>query len=189
MRARMRIVLPLVQVVIAFALTMPSYLKPDLLEYPSKKKLGLQWGFALNAPATVSRYFLQRLALQFCPDKYMTGTWTGCYPLPFVFETFVYFAFVWFLWRIVLLEISGRGQSLLTTRTRIRKLADALAIVFGALVAFFGIVISNQMGPGWHAALVGITYLLWAVTIIVFYGHDLWYASIGARRVLKAGEL
>jgi|SRR5271165_2514146 len=173
MRAKMRVALPLVQVAIAIALAMPDYLRPESLEHPSKRNLSLQWGFALNAPATVSRYYLQRFALQFCPERYMTSDFTGCYPLDFIFETFVYFVLVWFLWRVVLREVGGRGQSVLTARTRMRSAVDAFAILFGALVAVFGTVISNQIGSR-SAALVWITYLIWAITIIVFYGHDLW---------------
>jgi hypothetical protein len=172
MPVRMRMALPLAQVALAIALTLPTYLRPESVEHPANREFGVNWGFALNAPAMLCRYLVQRLALQFCPEKYMSGSWAGCEPLPVVFETVVYFAFVWFLWRVVLLELSGRGESILTPRTKMRVAADVFAVLFGVFMAFFGTAISRQLDQG--AIIVWITYLIWAVMIVLFYGHDLW---------------
>jgi len=185
MRHKLRVAIPLVQVAIAIALTTPSYLRSPSIDHPAKRNLGLQWGVALNAPAEVSRYFLQRLAMQFCPERYR-GNFTECPPLNVIFETVVYFALVWVLWCGVLLELSGGGQSVLSPRTRMRTAADLFAILFGGLVAFFGVVISDQLGPR-YAAPVGITYLIWAIAIIVFYSHDLW-VHLRAHKVAARGS-
>jgi predicted membrane protein len=111
--------------------------------------------------------------MQFCPERYMTGSSTGCYPVGFVVETVVYFGLVALLWYAVALEAAGKGRSILTPKTGMRAAADCLAIVFGASVLVFGVLYSSRFGSRIDSFLVGITYLVWAVAIIVFYGHDL----------------
>jgi hypothetical protein len=175
MRIRMRIALPLVQVAIAVPLTLSNYyFGSEPQGHEAHRKLDVQLGFALNAPAMVSRNFLEAIAVQFCPEKYRTSPSTGCYPLPFAVETVVYFGLVGLLWYAVMLEAAGNGQSVLTTKTGMRPAADALAILFGAAVGVFGALISQQIGPRVDSFLVGIIYIIWAIAIMVFYGRDLW---------------
>jgi hypothetical protein len=173
MRKMTRFLLPLVQVALAVVLTIPEYFRPESSEHPLKEKLNLQLGFALNAPAATLRYFLERFAMLFCPERYMTGTFTGCFPLQFVFETIVYFGLVALLWHFVILE-SGRQESVITSKTRMRKVVDALGILFGALVGAFGVMISHQIGSPINSFVVGIMYVIWSLTIMVFYGRDFW---------------
>jgi hypothetical protein len=173
MRLSLRFTLPSVQTVIAIALTMTIFSRPESETYVYMDNFGLQLGFALNAPATALRYCLERLAMQFCPATYEGNSWTGCYPLAPIFETVVYFGLVWLLWYVVALEAAGGGQSVLTPRTGRRRLTDSLLVLFGALVGVFGIL-SNRIGEPIRSTLVGVTYLLWAIAIIIFYSRDLW---------------
>jgi hypothetical protein len=173
-RLRLRFTLPSVLAAIAIAVTMSIFSRPESETYVYMNNFDLQLGFALNAPATALRYCLERLAMQFCPATYQGNPWTGCYPLAPIFETVVYFGLVWLLWYAVALEVAGRGQSTLTPRTGRRGLADTLSVLFGAFVGVFGVLSSNPMGSPVRSLLVGVTYLLWALAIIVFYGRDLW---------------
>jgi len=86
----------------------------------------------------------------------------------------VLLCFVWLVWYAVGIEISGRGQSVLTPKTRSRRAADALAMIFGAGVgmnAHYNIVPT----AAW------LLYPTWGVTIIGFYGHDLWVSFRSSR--------
>jgi hypothetical protein len=171
MRIR-RLLLPLVQVALAVVLTMPDYLTPPSAEHSLKEKLSLQLGFALNAPALTLRYFLEQFAMQFCPERYMTSDITGCFPLQFIFETVIYFALVLLLWYVVTLELSGR-RSVTIPKTRFRAAADALAILYGLTVGAFGALVSHQIGSPVTSFVIGTTYVIWALAIVVFYGRDL----------------
>jgi hypothetical protein len=55
-----------------------------------------------------------------------------------------------------------------------RKVVDALGILFGALVGAFGVMISHQIGSPINSFVVGIMYVIWSLTIMVFYGRDFW---------------
>lgn len=158
----------------AIAVTMTIFRRPESETYVYMNNFGLQLGFALNGPATALRYILERFAMQFCPATYEGNPWTGCYPLAPIFETIVYFTLVWLLWYAVALEAGGRGQSILTPRTGRRVLADALLVLFGAAVAVFGTLSANPVHLPVRSTFVGVTYLLWALAIVIFYSHDLW---------------
>jgi hypothetical protein len=99
---------------------------------------------------------------------------TGCYALDFLFQTLIYFGLVWILWYCVALEVAGKGGSILTPRTGLRALTDMLAILFGEAIGAFGALLSNRIGSSVNAFLVGMTYIIWAITIIAFYSRDLW---------------
>lgn len=174
MRLRTRFTLPFIQTAIAAAVTMSIFSRPESLEHPLVGDFVLQLGFAVNAPATVLRYCLERFAMQFCPAEHMYSPWTGCYPLAPIFETVVYFGLVWLLWYAVVLEVAGRCQRVLTPRARGRGLIDTLAALFGVFVGVFAVVDNKPMGSPVRSLLVGVTYLLWAFAIVIFYSRDLW---------------
>jgi hypothetical protein len=132
MRTRIRLVLPLVQMAIAIALTASNRLRPQSWESPTSLAYDWQLCCGLNAPATLIWSCLMRFH----------GEWYWEYPLVgVVLETLVYFALVGLLWYIVSVEMGGKGQSSLTPRTRMRGAADALAMIFGRAVATFGLLI------------------------------------------------
>jgi hypothetical protein len=56
-----------------------------------------------------------------------------------------------------------------------------MAIAFGLVVENIGIVV------GWRFGLFGIPYLIWALLIVGFYGHDLW-VSFSGKQYLIAGH-
>jgi len=80
------------------------------------------------------------------------------------------------LWYCVAIEMGGRGQSVLASRTRMRKVADFGGMLFGVVLANDSVVLGRQFG------LLSIPYLLWAVLLVTFYGHDLWTTFGSARR-------
>jgi hypothetical protein len=174
----MRIVLPLGQVAIAIPLTLSNY---NFASAPqgdgAHVSLDAQLGFALNAPAMVARICLEALVVQFCPESPSAK----CYPLAFAIETVVYFGFVGLLWYAVTLEAAGKGHSVLAAKTGKRAAADAFAILFGAMVLVFGVLITSRQGPGIGPLLVFIMYAIWAIAIMVFYGRDLWAHLRGPR--------
>jgi hypothetical protein len=100
------------------------------------------------------------------------------YPLAPIVNLGVIFVLVWLLWYAVGTETQGRGLSVLTPKTGIRRAADVLAICFGASLLPF----ADRIVPGGrYWVLFSVAHLLWIVTIIGFYSHDLW-ASFRTRR-------
>jgi hypothetical protein len=149
---RVRFVLPLTQAAVACAL-IASFLAPPHPEDFAKTEYQIYR--ALNAPA-----FL----LSAVPARIAHWVYRKAY---FIVETTVRLCFVWLVWYAVSIEISGRGRSVLSPRTRVRRVADALAVIFGAAVALSG-------GYGLHPPAIWMLYLIWGVVIMGFYGRDLW---------------
>jgi hypothetical protein len=171
MRPKVRVVLPLVQVLVAIAL-ITSY----ALRRPDRELNSLfrapDWLLcsSLNAPATLARGCLIRI----------TNGWSWGPPrISFAFWTTLYVMLVWLLWYLVSIEIGGKGQSILTPKTRMRRMADLFLIVVGAAVALGGLTIRRESGfAAPYSTLEAVPYFIWGVVISVFYGHDLW-VSVG----------
>jgi hypothetical protein len=176
MKNSMRIALPLVQMLLAVGLTWNAY------HHPTQETLGRAVLFALNAPVTVVCYCLETLAMFFCPSQYMTSPSTGCYPIQFIFETVIYIGLVGLLWFVVSLEVAGRGRSILTPKTGARAAVDLLATFFGVGVVAFGIVWSGRLGRPLNVRIAGITFLVWGIVIVSFYGRDLWLQTRRTQR-------
>jgi len=101
-------VLPLVQVPLAVAL-ITSVFRPSPIRNPSFMAPDWQLCAGLNAPAALTRAWLARI----------TDGWRWA---SFAFWTTVYLLLVWLLWCLVSIEIRGKGQSILTPKTRMRRI-------------------------------------------------------------------
>lgn len=166
MRIKTRVALPLVQIAVAITLKINSRLRPLSAENPSWTAPDRQFCDALNAPAALVRIFLLRLSDAWLPASYQAE---------FLLETIVYFVLVGLLWYIVSIEIGGKGQSVLTPKTRARRMADGLVIFFGLMLGILGLLVRGQFGVvDTYSNLVAIPYYIWALVIVSFYGHDLW---------------
>jgi hypothetical protein len=175
--ARIRFILPLVQVIIAAALIISNSVRPeppaDTIPSPKRGMLDIQYCLALNSPAAM----IAAIQIEATHDL----LW-NYYPLyPIVNLTF-FLSLVWLLWYAVSIEIGGKGLSVLTPKTGFRRVADTLAISLG-----IGVVIYADIAPAHilYKKFVSPVHLLWALTIIGFYGHDLW-ASF--RRISGTGN-
>jgi len=173
MRIRMRIILPLVQMAIAVALTVSNYLRPISVVSPAWTAPDRQICDGLNAPAALIRIFLTRLV----------STWISLpYRMQFWFETIVYILLVGLLWYTVGIEISDNGQSVLTRKTTVRRVTDVLAFIFGTVLAGLGIVVRGQFGVvTTYSNLIAIPYYLWGTAIAILCGRDLWVSFSGPR--------
>jgi len=164
---RIHFVLPLMQVVVAVGLMTHNYLAVDSLANPRWRHSDWQFCGALNAPATMLAEYPTDIAYR----------WLGpYYPLNEIIEWIVRLCLIWLLWYCVAIEMGGRGQSVLASRTRMRKVADFGGMLFGVVLANDSVVLGRQFG------LLSIPYLLWAVLLVTFYGHDLWTTFGSARR-------
>src|SRR5580658_8306846 len=164
MRTRMRLTLPLAQVAIAIVLITSNRLREQWGSRPAFLAPDLQFCAALNAPATLIWAWLRRLM----------GIW---YWAPQLMEEIVqllaYVVLIGVLWYFVSIEISGSGQSVLTSKTKVRSAADVLMMAFAGGVAALGFSIrSHEFGfVTVYSTLVATPYFLWAIAIAAFYGH------------------
>ena len=173
MRTRIRVVLPLAQVAFAAALTTSNLLRPDTAESHSWTAPDKQFCLALNAPVALIVNWLVRGAY-----AWASSPWS--YRIAFALERIVFFALVGLLWYGVSVEIGGGSQSILAPKTRMRRLADLIAVGFGAGLLPLGFYSHRVLG--YHSVsgnLVAMLYVLWAATIIGFYGRDLWVSFRG----------
>jgi hypothetical protein len=164
MQNRTRILLPLAQVAVAAALMTHNALVPDSLANPAFTKPDWQFCLGLNAPATLVARYPMHILFQ--------SPWPR-YPFSAVLELIVRLSLIWLLWYVVSIEIDGRGHSILAPKTRMRKVADVLALAFGVVVGATGQTISSRFDVN-YGRLVAAPYIIWAVVIIGFYGRDLW---------------
>jgi hypothetical protein len=168
MRPKVRIVLPLVQVVLAAALITSNVLRPNPISHPSFMAPDWQLCAGLNAPATLARGWLARI----------TNGWRWG---PFAFWTTLYLLLVWTLWYLVSIEVGGKGQSILTPKTPMRRMGDLLLIIVGAAVGLGGLSIRRESGfASPYSTIEAVPYFIWGAVISVFYGHDLWVSIRGA---------
>ncbi len=167
MRARIRLVLPLAQVMIAAVLTASNRLRPGSASSPTFLKADWQFCAGLNAPASLIWDRLIRLEGEWLLDRLL---------LRAIIETLGYLVLVGLLWYAVSLEIGGGGRSVLAPKTGACRAADTLAIVFGGALAAMGLGIRRyEFGfVTAHSTLVAVPYFIWGATIAAFYGHDLW---------------
>lgn len=179
MRPKVRIVLPLVQVLVAVALITSNDLRPSHIGKGYPSWMAPDWLFCagLNAPATLARYWLIRT----------TNGWRWGNPL--TVWTPIYLLLVWLLWYLVSIEIGGKGQSILTPKTRMRRMADLFLIVVGAAVALGGLSIRRESGfVAPYSTIEAVPYFIWGVVILVFYGHDLWVSFGGVHNSRAARD-
>jgi hypothetical protein len=104
------------------------------------------------------------------------GEWYWEHPLSgIIAESSLFIALVGLLWYLVAVEVSGRGQSVLTSKVRFRSLADVSAMLFGGGLLIMGLNIYwHEFGfPTAYSAAVAIPYIMWALVVVLFYGHDL----------------
>ena len=158
-RSRVRLVLPLVQVTVACAL-IASFVAPPHPEDFAKTEYQLYR--ALDAPAFLLSEVPARIVHWVYRQEY------------FIVENVVRLCFVWLVWYAVSVEISGRGQSVLSPKTRVRRVADVLAVMFGSAVWLSG-------GYNLHPPAIWILYPIWGVAIMGFYGRDLWISFHSGR--------
>lgn len=179
MRPRVRIVLPLVQVVVAIALLTSNFLRPNPMSSPSWRAPDWQFCAGLNGPATVARDWLIRL----------TNGWSwGHARITFAFWTTLYFVLVWLLWYLVSIEIGGKGRSVLAPKTGTPRTANLFLIIIGAAVGLCGLSIRHESAfADPYSTLVAMPYFVWGIVIVVFYGHDLWVSVKGTAN-RHAGE-
>jgi len=167
MRPKVRIVLPFVQVLVAVALITSNVLRPNPIRNPLFMAPDWQLCAGLNAPATLTRGWLARIT-----DGWRWGN-------PLTVWTPIYLLLVWLLWYLVSIEIGGKGQSILTPKTRMRRMADLFLIIGGAAVGLGGLSIRRESGfAAPYSTIEAVPYFIWGVVIAVFYGHDLW-VSVG----------
>lgn len=177
MRFKLRVWLPVVQLAIAIVLITGNRLR-DRIEDPSWIKPDRQICDGLNAPASVVRFCLLRVA----DRELQSVAW-----IDFTLETIVYFALVWLLWYFVSIEVSGRNgkrPNALTRTTTMRAAIDVPLIVFGAALAVYGQLVRHQFGgrPDVYANLVSVPYFIWAIVLVTFYAYDLWAYSQSRRQ-------
>jgi hypothetical protein len=166
-------VLPLVQVAIAAALATSNALRPDSWASPTWTKPDWQLLHSINAPAAlIAMYPLECAYDWFSPY----------HPLNLFVESIIRFSLIWLLWYVVSIEIGGAGQSVLTPKTRMREVADVLAIGFGAAVGVLGALYSRPVGGTFTKPIIILPYLIWPIVIMGFYGHDLWVSVRDAKK-------
>jgi hypothetical protein len=167
MSKRIQFVLPFVQVALAVALMSHNLIGKESSAHPKWRHADWQICLALNAPASVLADYPADIAYR----------WFGShYPLNTIVEWIVRLSLIWSLWFCVAIELRGKGQSILAPKTRMRRAADLMAIAFGLVVGNIGIVVGGQFG------LLSLPYLIWALVIVGFYGHDLWVSFGGVRQ-------
>jgi hypothetical protein len=169
MRPRIRLVLPLIQVAIAVALIISNRLREQWGLRPAFLAPDLQFCCALSAPATVI----------WSVFRILKGHWYWAPLIGEIVEKLVYLVLVGLLWYVFSVEWGGRGQSLLTPKTKIRSVADVLMMAFAGFVAVFGLSVRSHVFGfvTTYSTLVATPYFLWALLIATFYGHDLWVWS------------
>lgn len=167
MRTKIRILLPLAQMVIAIALIVSNRLRPFSDESPAWTRPDWQIVHGLNAPAADIKYYAMKMV-----DSRIFGPFlTEC-----VFDPGILVVLVGMLWYLVSIEIEGNGLSVLTPKSRMRSALDVAAIAFGAELVHIGVLVRHQFGgdPTTYSNLVAIPYFIWAAAIVAFYGHDFW---------------
>lgn len=183
MRPTTRVLLPVVQVSIATVLVASNYHRPALVGSARSYAPDLQFCMALNAPVAGVLYFVNEAAEKVVYFLWQLSNSASLFTvrIDILLRTVVFLPLVWLLWHIVAIELSGHGLSVLTPRTRFRRSADLLALVWGARVAWLGSTIVRSESVYW--ILVSMPYFLWAALIVSFYGHDLWASvRVGTRR-------
>lgn len=171
-RSRVRLVLPLIQVALAAALIASNSLRPNHVWDPAFTKPDWQFCRGLNAPA----FLLAELPVHIAEIL----PW-GNYQQVLIVQAIIRLSFVWLVWYAVSIEIGGGGQSVLSCKTPIRGVIDALAAIFGAIVGLGGGFLTRHIGGTNYARLVWVPHLIWAVAIMGFYGHDLWVSFRGVK--------
>jgi hypothetical protein len=185
-RFRLRIWLPLLQVLLAAALITSNLLRPDPVGNPSFKAADRQLCDALNAPVVLIRGVCLRLAEREFPHLYseLYEGWTGV-----IIENIIYIVLVGVLWYLVSIEIGWQKEgkpSAIAEKTGIPIITDLLLICFGISLGM--VSITSHAGFGTWYGVFAIPYFIWTVVIVVFYMRDLWAHQRYSRRVVKRKE-
>lgn len=168
---KLRVWLPLGQVMVAIALATSNYLRPDPLSSPSWRAPDWQICGGLNAPATLIMIFVRNGVYKIFLNDAMLAS---------VVEGAVYLALIALLWYFVAVEISSGNHERLSTlapKMVTRTVGDVLLICFGLAIGVAGVLIGHEP-TGTHErmywASISVFYFVWAFVLIVFYGRDLW---------------
>jgi len=165
---RARLILPLIQVPLAMALSIHNILRPFSSEDPNYLKPDRQFCQALNAPAAAVEFLLMHVSDALFP-------WEIVYIL---LDTAIYFVLVGLLWYAVGIELSGGGRSVLSQKSGRRKLMDRAGVCFGVALFPIAMLVHGPLSSHkLYANLVTLPYLVWAVVITWFYWRDLRHAS------------
>jgi hypothetical protein len=170
---RIRIVLPLLNVVVAIALTASNYLAPGTPANPAFIHPDRQLCDAPNAPVAVFRLLIINL------EKWLPENWQ--YPVDFVLNTLLSIGFVALVWYAVAIEIGGNGRSLIMPKTGVHLAADIVAVLLGFSILAPLLLVSRHLNPNFFALIIDALYVNWATAIVIFYGRDL-LASIRQMR-------
>ncbi len=100
------------------------------------------------------------------------------YPLAAIVDLATFFSLVWLLWYALGIEMGGKGLSVLAAKTGVRRVADVIAMGFGACLLVYADYVTRSV---FHQIWVTLVHMLWALAIIGFYGHDLWASFKPAR--------
>ncbi len=108
--------------------------------------------------------------------------------LEHLFFTYVlYLILVGATWYAVAFEISRTGSigSSITPLTRIRGIADLALVACGGVLMFVGmmaVMSVRHVGWGrWEAVFFGVSWLLWGLILVSFYGRHLYLCTLGTR--------
>ena len=147
-RAKIQVILPTVHVVLASLLIANSGRPLDFER--------TEWILcsAINSPA----FLLAEIPVIVSDVAFRGG---------FYLENAIRLFFVWAVWYGVAVETGGGGESLLSSKTRARRVIDAVAVVFGAAV-----FVGWRQPP--QTPYYMIIKLIWSLSIMAFYGRDLW---------------
>jgi hypothetical protein len=182
MRFRLRIWLPLMQVLLAAALITSNLLRP--LSYSSSAAPDRQFCDALNAPIVLIRGWWLRFASREFPHLFnqLYGGWAGA-----IIENIMYLVLVGLLWYLVSIEIDGRKEgklSVVAAKTGMRTVSDLVLIFFGIYLGIAPILELYRFVM-WHGVFV-IPYFAWASVIVVFYTRDLLAYQRQRRRAVNS---
>jgi hypothetical protein len=166
---------------VAIAWWASFYCVPISFKWPAWSGPVEQFLIGLNAPAVQIRMYLTKLVWIWSDSNY---------PNVYIVETIGFFPLVGLLWYAVSFEAGGNGESILTPRTRVRHLADALAAIFGVVLVItafrihrrdYGYLMSLR-GLVSYPDVTAVLFLIWGAVITAFYGHDLWACFRPAKR-------
>jgi hypothetical protein len=170
MSKKLKLWLPLVQVLIAVVLVMMNARRPHTWGNPTWKELDIQLCHALNAPATVVLLFPYLISQSFGGSYYLVN---------WAVDKLIYFALVWLLWYMFSVRVTGGRIGAPIAKSGLRRATSTLASLFGVGVGVYALIVMTQfggvefLGLTDYGLLLSVPYLVWAVIIVKFYSRDL----------------
>lgn len=183
MHIKLRWLLPLLQVLLAAALLVSNFRRPDRIENPAWTKADRQLCDGLKAPAALIRFGVLKATDKWMPNHSVAD---------FVIDTLGYLALVAVLWYFVAKEIVRHlalKRGALARRSPLRNIADCALVLFGIVLVGFGILVRRQFGfpIGAYATVVALPYFIWGIVLAGLYGRDLWVSvSVAQETVANA---